>query len=150
MIPVLSNILYYLNLAALLHYHHQESIISNSSKNVGMISNSSTTSVVLPTAIAEDNVTTIPPVLVQQIPPGPILPGIVVKFVCAVNGSSICGSTVSQNEVSYQWEMYRYTEDQDGNPNCTSVVKLPGQGMVLSGIAICNKYLSVLMKRLIL
>lgn len=121
MIPVFNNILYYLNLAALLHYHNEESIHNLSSVNT-----------------VEDNAPSVlfPPVLLKQIPPGPIQPGILVKFVCAVNDSSggepgsICGNTVSdQNEMSYQWEMYRYTEDNNGNTNCTSVIKLAENGI---------------------
>lgn len=132
MIQVFNNILYYLNLAALLHYHNEESIHNLSTVNT-----------------VENNAPSVlfPPVLVKQIPPGPILPGILVKFVCAVNDSggggepgSICGNTASdQNEMSYKWEMYRYTEDNNGNTNCTSVTRLAEHGIKIKFNGVCLK-----------
>lgn len=111
MIQVLNNILYYLNLVATLHAQ-QDIISSQNGTNITDNLNSTISSL---------------PVLVKQIPPGPIAPGVVIKFVCSVdNDSSSCITTsIPTDEVSYQWEMLQYTEDKDGRVDNTSLVKLP-------------------------
>lgn len=104
MIPVFNNILYYLNLAALLQHQHDNGIGNN--------------------ALAE----VLPAVFVKQNPPVPISPGEVVKFVCALNDTSISGE--AQSEISYEWKLYKTAGDIDGKSNSMSVIGLNGHGEI--------------------
>ncbi|CAL8092970.1 unnamed protein product [Orchesella dallaii] len=127
MIDILHNILYYLNLAAVLHFQE------NSTQSFMNISSTSAVSDLSLTTTTENTIANIAeevhPLLVKQIPPGIIIPGAVVKFVCSFE-SDCTGEGENGNKLFYQWEMYRYTEDKDGklSNQSASVIKLPSQG----------------------
>ncbi|CAL8092973.1 unnamed protein product [Orchesella dallaii] len=126
MIDILHNILYYLNLAAVLHFQE------NSTQSFMNISSTSAVSDLSLTTTTENTIANIAeevhPLLVKQIPPGIIIPGAVVKFVCSFE-SDCTGEGENGNKLFYQWEMYRYTEDKDGklSNQSASVIKLPSQ-----------------------